>query len=713
MPDAMPCAPAVEVSTLAAGGGFGCAELADRSIACWGDNSQGQLGDGTLTSRSAAASPLGLGAVESYSAGTGHACAVEAGVVYCWGRNDVGQLGIGSNEYRRQPTQVPELPDGISGVAAGGLVSCAWNTVGALYCWGQRNGTATNASRPRPVTGVPPIMGAALGSADRKFSAAHSCVLGTDQSAWCFGDNADGQLGDGTQTASATPVAVTGGHAFVQLATGDYHTCGLTDGGDVYCWGGNYDGQVGDGTGQVQRTEPVRVALDEVAELDAGGDFTCARTEGGDVYCWGDNDLGQLGRAGADARAPERIPLPPALALAVGTEHACALAGDGIVRCWGADRGGIRGGTASTVAVVVPELGGVTQVDAGDDATCARLESGAVRCWGHNALGQLGDGTMLDRARPVDAELDDAVTQVSLGTAHGCARHGDGSVACWGDNELGQVRPGSSNTGVIATPALVDLDPAASGVTTGGGYSCAAVEGAAPWCWGYTSEGRLGISGAGEVVPPTMSGFPAAAAIVAGNNHTCAVTPAGALYCAGRDNEGQIGNGSTANGDVYVPEQIAGAPEVAAVAVGRHHTCAVSVTADTTWCWGENTSGQVGDGSQAVADSPVALGLTGIVEVAAARHHSCARDGDGNVWCWGANPSGQLGDGSLTSSLVPVRATQLDGVTQLALGRDHSCGLEPGGTVRCVGNRTFGQLGDGQPSSIAPAYAPVTCPAAE
>jgi len=700
----LPCTPAVQIAAIDGGHDFYCAKLDDNTLRCWGANDTGQLGDGTRTTALGAGVSPDLPSIEQFSTGYQHTCAVRQGDVYCWGRNDIGQLGQPDRIARTVPTRVSGVPGDMVGVVAGGLSTCAWNVAGALYCWGQRTGTAVSPSNtPRLVTGIPPVRDVALSTSHLYFSADHGCAIGTDDTAWCWGDNALSQLGDGTTVDSDTPISVTT-PPVVSIAAGNAHTCAVTNSGELYCWGLNVDGQAGEPPGRV--TTPTRVAaLSEVSDVDANGELTCVRLANGDTLCMGDNDNRQLGRDGDDAFVPERIVMPPAAQLAAGTDSACALGVDGILRCWGTERSGvISGAIASATTTTIAD---VQAIQAGGDNTCALTTDGRVLCWGAGSLGQLGTGvTLSPTADPTQIPLPRAATMISVGYEHMCAQLDDASVRCWGWNESNEVDPDSAwIRPVVAPPGI----PASMGVMAGGGHSCSFTIANNPWCWGGNSEGALGLPNASTGMTPAQSNFTEVVAMAGGGSHSCAKTTGNSMLCAGRNNELQIGAGAT--GDVYTPFLVPLDLPVVSIAAGDTHTCAV--TTGDVWCWGDSITGQIGLGVGVEGDVPAKLTPfgTGIVEIVAGRGHTCVRDVAAVVTCWGSNADGQLGTGTLETVASPVSSPELLGATQLAAGSRHTCGLMENGDIRCVGGNDMGQLGGSVPvASPTVRQSAFTCP---
>ena len=352
--------------------------------------------------------------VTQISGGSAHTCAVTtAGGAKCWGDNSYGQLGDGTTTNRTTPVAVSGLSSGVAAVTAGGNSTCAIATSGAVQCWGHNadgklgDGTTTNRKTPVAVSGL------SSGVATIAMGAYHTCAVTTSGSAKCWGDNYFGQLGDGTATDRYTPVAVSGlstGVATISVSgDGGLHTCAVTTSGTALCWGYNNWGQLGDGTTTNRKTPVVVSGLSSgVATISPGSAHTCALSTAGAAQCWGVNNFGQLGDGTITYRTtPVGVSgLSAGVAsLFVAAHRTCAVTTSGSAQCWGVNNYGQLGDGTFTdrhaPAAVSGLSSGVAAISGGQAHTCVVMTSGGAKCWGANNAGQVGDGTTTLRPTPV------------------------------------------------------------------------------------------------------------------------------------------------------------------------------------------------------------------------------------------------------------------------------------------------------------------------
>ena len=329
---------------LSAGGDHTCALTDDERAFCWGRNSNGELGAGVGDPFSA--TPVAVaGSLEfaNISAAWQHTCAVTVlGVAYCWGTDSLGQLGDGTLMGSATPVAVKSYVTLLT-LAAGLNHTCAVSTFGALECWGNNGVGALGTGNFTPNSDVPVLV-----RSGRTFSMVTagnnaSCALTTAGVALCWGWNSQGQLGRGTMgLSSATPAPVTGGLTFAHIATTGDHSCALTRDGAAYCWGFGSNGALGNGD-TTSSAVPVAVAGGlRFQSLSASYYSNCALTSEGAAYCWG--LVGSL--------IPE--PAAPGLrfnAVTLGFNHVCGLTSAGQVYCWGMnDAGQLGSGTAGPLS---------------------------------------------------------------------------------------------------------------------------------------------------------------------------------------------------------------------------------------------------------------------------------------------------------------------------------------------------------------------------
>lgn len=329
----------------------------------------------------------------------------------------------------------------------------------------------------------------------------HTCALMNDETVRCWGDNSNGQLGDGTTTNRSSPINVNGLSGVKKVSSGDYHTCVLLNNGTVMCWGKNTEGQLGDVT-YTSRTSPVSViGLSSVTAISAGHLHTCALLADGTVYCWGHNYNGQLGDGGSDLTSDNRsypvrvsgLANEIVTAIEVGSDHSCALLADGTVRCWGYNyQGQLGDGTyfKRRSAVNVTGLSGVGAISSGGYHTCSFLTNGTAKCWGENNYGQLGDGTQVRRYSPVNSPMLSGALAHSAGDENTCALLADRTVKCWGNNNYGQL--GNGTTTYSLSPVSVTGLSDVKEISAKTYHACALLTDGPIKCWGSNIHGELG-----------------------------------------------------------------------------------------------------------------------------------------------------------------------------------------------------------------------------
>jgi uncharacterized repeat protein (TIGR01451 family) len=324
--------------------------------------------------------------------------------------------------------------------------------------------------------------------------------------------------------------------------------------------------------------------------------------------------------------------------------------------------------------------------------------------WGANFYGQLGNGTLTNTSTPVAVSLPagTTVTALSTGVNHTLAVTSDGHVLAWGDNARGQLGDGTFTNST--TPVAVSLPAGTTVTAVSAGYwhSLALTSDGRVLAWGWNFYGEVGdgtTTTRSTPVPVSLPAGTTATAVSAGGYHSLALTSDGRVFGWGWSINGQVGDGGTTNRTTPVPAALPAGTTATAISAGQYHSLAVTSDGGVL-AWGQNTYGQLGDGTTTQRNRPVAVALpagTTVTAVAAGWEHSLALTSDGGVLAWGDNRYGQLGDGTNTSSTTPVAVALPAGttVTAIAAGYEHSLALTPGGSVLAWGRNTFGQLGDG------------------
>jgi len=621
------------------------------------------------------------------------------------------RLGSNGRAVTAGPVSVPTpaIPTDQRFLAAGGAFACALDRGGQAYCWGSNavgqlgNGSNDASLEPAAVAG-----GRSYVSVTAQANGSHTCALDRSGRAFCWGAGTAGQLGNAAQNDSNTPVEVAGSLTLVSISAGNSHTCGVTAQGQAYCWGANAAGSLGDGTTTL-RSSPTPVQTTVAFRSVAGGsDFTCGLAMTNEVWCWGSNNIGQMGDgiATAPRLTPVRVAnVPPAVGVTAGSFHACAWTAAGTAYCWGRGANGRLGdgdltGTPKTPRQVL-QVSNFARLSAANGYVCGATSARQAYCWGLGRDGRLGNNDETDSAVPAAVIGLSGAVEIAGGGNHTCALTATGEAYCWGLWSTGALGIGKSN--VQLTPGVVSGGTQFTSITAGVNHTCglAAAPAGSLFCWGFNATGQLGTADTiNRNTAVRVLGIPPLQIVSAGGAHTCGTTSNFTAYCWGFNGVGQLGNGSQTSSST--PVQVFGAPNFVFVSAGGNHSCALSNNPPgLVSCWGSNAFGQLGDGTTNARPVPGTIsGLPAIKGISAGNNHSCAVAVDGRAFCWGSNNLGQLGNGATANENRPAQVVSLPAVMAISAGSTHTCALDPAGMAYCWGGAILGNGTTG--SSVIP-----------
>jgi alpha-tubulin suppressor-like RCC1 family protein len=367
-----------------------------------------------------------------------------------------------------------------------------------------------------------------------------------------------------------------------------------------------------------------------------------------------------------------------------------------------------------------------SSISAGGRSSCGVTTDNVLFCWGYNGEGQLGIGAASGGAGPVFAYPQPTAAAGSLtfkqtvaSLYHACAVTLSGVGYCWGVNIDGRLGTGGFSA-PVNTPGQVVTPTSFQSISVGRVHTCGLSFSNRVFCWGYSSDGELGIGkqapivdSLGNVTPaPDFTGIPTEAdsggvlglryqAVAAGGLHTCAITTplfGSVAFCWGDNQNGELGNGSIGVSNTYFTPNAVARNDIhfMAITAGYTHTCGLD-TSGIPYCWGGNASGQLGTGGGGAAVSlPTAVsGGLSFAAISAGMAHTCGVTTSGVLYCWGSNQFGQLGIGTTSDQSAPTQVTGGLLFRSVSAGDRHTCGVTTTNVAYCWGDNQFGQLGDG------------------
>jgi alpha-tubulin suppressor-like RCC1 family protein len=608
-------------------------------VSCWGANQNGQLGDGSNTSRHAPTRVAGLANVDAIMVAEGLSCARQReNGWHCWG----GESDEASSWYSRSLFRVvprglptPARPSQVSALSLRGYTGAAVSESGQVLSWGfgdwngesdrasfevpgvsdaravqagymdacalRKNGTiacwATNAESINVVT-VPGVEQVRSLSTDLSSY----CAVRHDDSLWCFTVDAQDSARTMIEHVPHWLEKAESNARVTAIAGGAYLGCVATSAGTLRCRGRNHRGALGSGR-TLERTTPSEVpGLIDVTAIDSQDSTTCALRADGKVWCWG----GEQEPYDAEQPTVQRsLPtMVDGVSDAVELRVPCARRRDDSIVCWDATRWGrVVSGTVTPSPLVtvsgLPARLGAFDVEA--QAAFAATLDGRLSYF----------GAPMGKAQPF--ETPGFVVEVAMGIQHRCARTRSGGVFCWGSNQYGQFGDGTRRAGpeknikgvvdqtLVPVPVLGIAD--ATALWADHHQTCLLRrDDPAPWCFGNLAhDGPIGPNA--SLTPVRVTSLAGSDRLALGLAHLCGIDAQGAVHCEGKSAGALLGTN-----ELGVTRHTPIRDGVTMLSASAAHTCALR--RGRVLCWGANDTGELGNGQLLRADQEATVRFT-------------------------------------------------------------------------------------------------------
>ncbi|MFN3827132.1 MAG: hypothetical protein ACK4NR_05835 [Micavibrio sp.] len=589
--------------------------------------------------------------MEKITPGFRQTCGIKSDdTLWCWGRESYGEIGNGADTADQLvPVQIGV--DTWKDISAGFFNTCGIKADDTLWCWGRDvsgsigNGAVAGDQNVPYQVGVDLWKSVSVGFFGNFTLSSHVCAIRSDDTLWCWGENQNGQIGNGNTTDQTAPVQI-GVDLWQKISTGASYSCGIKADGSLWCWGFGSSGRLG--TGNTASVSVPTAVLGGYSwssvslSTESIGAATCGIRDDNSLYCWGSDDDGVMrdGILGSNELQPVLVDSATdhQFVSVVGMGSVCSLKDNGPITCWG------------------------SKDNDGNHTT--NRDTGMT----------LGPVASNDEWKQVFTGGDDSNTGVSCGIKQ------DDTLWCWTAGGTDVVPNGMNNQ--VDRP--VEVNGGGSWLMAGighyGDFACGIQTNGNGYCWGAGADGRLGTGNlTSQTTPTAISGGGTWKWISTGRDHACGIKSDDSLWCWGDDTTGELGNGATA-GDQSSPQAISGGGTWKRVSAGLGFSCGIK-SDDTAWCWGDDASAQIGNGATAgTQTSPVAVsgGMT-FKEIYAGFGTACALDFSNSLYCWGRGTFDIFGDnGATASSNVPAIAAGGLKFSKFSLSHGnwhHACGI--------------------------------------
>jgi alpha-tubulin suppressor-like RCC1 family protein len=531
------------------------------------------------------------------------------------------------------------------------------------------------------------------------------CFIASDDKLYCWGQNTHNQISPSATASYSTPTEIVGLSGVKRFylgknSQGEYQCVILID-GNVKCWGENADGQVGVGSKAHISTPTVIPELFGAKSLSLGANAACAVMGDDTAKCWGDNLVGKLG----DGTNIERLTPTPVLNLSnvasivIDVNKACAVLIDGTASCWGFSPVGPATATPTPIVGVNNAL----QISLGDYHLCILSSDGAVKCAGSNTLHVLGNEAYASSLVPIPAVGVTNAIAIQSTEYQTCALLSDGGIQCWGWLDSTFYRGVSAHYEPFRIPGI-------SGITQfsmAGEKICGLISDGKIQCWGILGDMQafgLNATKKSPVFVQQLNDFEQADRNA--SSHSCYVKSDGSIWCWGDNSRGQLGDGTLITRDS--PVRVNGLGLSKMVSTGFRFSCALLMD-DSVSCWGSGSYGQLGNGLGIDSLTPVAVdGLTSVKHLASSEYSTCATLNDGTVKCWGQGFTNFFADNHVQGqSLSPISIAGISNAVSVTIGYGSACALLNDASLRCWGENSYGEMGIGTTSPFENVTAPL------